>query len=95
MAQNINVQCAPGVWTQLTAADVSAIRVQNLGADLITIMATTGTSAPSGTEGAITLDVRDILAANLDLADLFPGVTAGYRVWGHSGSGATVSVSHS
>ena len=94
MARNQNVSCAPGVWTQLTNADVSAIRLQNICGYAIEIMATADGIAPSSAAGAVSLNPGDILPANVNLADLFPGVTAGYRVWARIVLGGTVSVSH-
>ncbi|WP_428925005.1 hypothetical protein [Marinibacterium sp. SX1] len=94
MPKNANVSCAPGTWTELTDADVAAIRLQNLGGYAVDIMATSDTSAPSSAVGALRLDPHDILPANVGLSDVFPGVAAGYRVWARFELGGTLSVSH-
>ena len=97
MAQNIDVECSADAWTELTNADVSAMRIQNEGPQSIVVMATTGTSAPASEDGGVRLRADSIIAANVDLADLFPGVTPGYRVWAMAlgfEAEATVSVSH-
>lgn len=94
MAQSANITLAAGEWTQLTNADVSAIRVQNLGGSFVRIHATTGETAPTSVGGAFRVGAGDLLAANVALADLFPGVTAGYRVWAITDYPVTVSVSH-
>lgn len=94
MSQLDTIAVPPGVWTELTNANVSAIRIQNIGNHPVQIMATTGTSEPSNSVGAMTFGRDDILAANIDLADLFPSVTAGYRVWATAENSTAVSISH-
>ena len=88
------ITCPAGVWTELTTADVTALRLQILGGHSVAIMATANAAEPSNTAGAIHLHPGDILAANMDLADIFPGVSAGYRVWAMADRDTSVSVSH-
>ena len=94
MAHLNTITCFGGVWTELTNADVSAIRIQNQGGDLIRVMATPDTAEPAGSQGSIALGAGDIVAASTPLADLFPSVTAGYRVWAWAVVTVDVSVSH-
>ena len=94
MAHLNTITCFGGVWTELTNTDVSAIRIQNQGGDLIRVKATTGAVAPEDTLGSIALGAGDIIAANMPLSDLFPSVAAGYRVWARAEVTVGVSVSH-
>ncbi len=92
MARNETVDLSPDSWTQLTSGDVSALRAQNLSGYFVKIMATADTTAPANEDGHLVLAPMAVLAADLTLADLFPGVTSAARVWG-KGTGS-VSVSH-
>ena len=55
MPQNATVAVSARTWTQLTNADVSALRVQNINGYSITIMGTVGAVAPTTDAGAIVL----------------------------------------
>lgn len=94
MPQNATVSVPAGAWTQLTNADVSAIRAQNLNGYPIKIMGTVGAVAPTTDAGAIVLAAGQAIAADLTLAQLFPGVTGANRVYAFSDAPALVSVSH-
>lgn len=81
-------------WTLLTTGDVTALRVQNLG-NTVLLKATSGATAPTDDAGAIRLDAGDALAANLTLADVWPGVSGGNRVYARAlGATSLVSVSY-
>lgn len=94
MARNETFGLTVGVWTQLTNAAATAARVQNRSGYSILISATNGATAPTTVEGAIELLPYQIMAADITLAELWPGVTGANRLWGYSDNGATVSVSH-
>lgn len=94
MPQNATVAVPAGTWTQLTNADVSALRVQNLNGYAIELKATVGATAPTNDAGAIVLAAWQAIAADLTLAQLFPGVSGANRVYAFSDAPALVSVSH-
>lgn len=94
MARNANVTLPAGEWTQLTNANASALRVQNRGALSILLKATAGETAPTNDEGAVELLPIEILAADLTIAQLWPGVASATRVYAWSPIACTVSVSH-
>lgn len=94
MPQNTNIALTAGVWGQLTNADVTALRVQNLNGYEIKIKATVGAVAPTSDAGAIVLAAGQAIAADLTLAQLFPGVSGANRVYAFSDAPALVSVSH-
>lgn len=93
-ARNDNVVLAAGAWTQVTDGDVSAIRVQNIGTGAVWLKARVGTGAIATLGGAICLDPLMTLGADTTLAELFPGVSGGNRVYAWSEGGGLVSVSH-
>ena len=94
MPRNTTVAVPARTWTQLTNADVSAIRVQNLNGYPIKIMGTVGAVAPTTDAGALVLAAGQAIAADLTLAQLFPGVSGANRVYAFSDAPALVSVSH-
>lgn len=94
MPQNTNIALTAGVWGQLTNADVTALRVQNLNGYEIKIKATVGAVAPTDATGAITILPYGAIAADLTLAQLFPGVAGANRVYAFADIPAIVSVSH-
>lgn len=95
MARNDTFGLPSGAWTQLTNANASAVRVQNRSGYSILISATHGTTAPTTVNGAIEVLPFQTLAADMTLAQLWPGVDpAANRLWAWSDNGATVSVSH-
>lgn len=94
MPANTNIALTPDVWVLLTNADVTALRIQNRSGISIILQATVGAGAPSGDGGAVELLPYGALAADMTLAQLWPGVPGANRVWARSWSGAMVSVSH-
>ena len=94
MPQNTNVAIPARTWTQITNADVSALRVQNINGYSIKIMGTVGAVAPTTDAGALVLAAGQAIAADLTLAQLFPGVSGANRVYAFSDAPALVSVSH-
>lgn len=94
MAQHSNVTIPAATWTMITSSDVTSLRIQNIGTFASDIQATTGQVAPTSNAGAINLDAGQVIPADLTLADLFPGVSNGVRVWAYSDNETTLSVSH-
>lgn len=94
MAQNTNITCAAGVWTLLTDSNVTALRAVNMGSHAIWLKATVGATAPANAAGGLPLLPNQILAADLTLEQVFPGVTGANRVYALAPEGAVVSVSH-
>lgn len=96
MPANALITIPSATWTLLTSNDVTALRLQPLGGDLY-FMGTVGAVAPVGVPsdlGAPVLQSLQFLAADLTLAQLFPGVTGATRVYGYNQTGVRVSVSH-
>lgn len=94
MARNATVPVPKATWTQLTNASASAIRAQNQSSHVVSLMATTTAVAPTDFEGCLELEAGEILATDITLAELWPGVTTPSYVWAYSPIGAFVSVSH-
>lgn len=93
MAKNETVTCPKGEPTQITDSAVTAARV--VGTQDFYLCATATSSAPSDTDGAIPMGGGTILAADLALEDLFPGVGSSVYLWAWPTIGDTaVSVSH-
>ena len=94
MARNDDIALTRGVWTQLTNANAAAVRVQNYGGHSVYLQATVGATAPTSRAGAMHLGGGDTMAADLTIAQLWPGVTGANRIWGMTDVAGTVSVSH-
>jgi len=94
MARNDNVKLVKDVWTQLTNGNVTALRATNTGKASFVLQATVGTTAPTSAAGGIPLDPGQTLAADLTVAQLWPGVTGANRIWGLSEQAGIASVSH-
>lgn len=94
MARNETIVLTKGVWTQVTNANAAALRLTNLGQYTIQLKATNGAVAPADVSGAVPLRSGETLAADLTLAQLWPGVAGANRVYALSFEGASVSVSH-
>jgi hypothetical protein len=94
MPLNENVNLPASAWTLLTASNVAAARVVATSPNDIHLIATAGTDAPSGMGGAVLLPSGQMLAADLTLAHLFPGVAGANRLWAFSQVACTLSVSH-
>jgi hypothetical protein len=93
MAQNTTYNLNAD-WLMITDANVTAATFQNLTQGGIYIAATNGTSAPD--VGTQTLSYGAGQGErNVDLADLFPGVSGANRLWARVASGTgTVFISH-
>ncbi len=80
MPKNATVTCQAGSPTQLTDTAVSAARV--IGLQDFYLCATLTASPPADLDGAIMMLPFSVLAADLPLVDLFPGVGASVYLWG-------------
>jgi len=94
MARNDNVAIPAITWTQLTNANATAIRVQSVILSEMTLQATNGVTAPTTQVGVIVLAGGAVLAADLTIAQLWPGVTGANRVWAFARTPSVASVSH-
>jgi len=96
MARNNNVDIPLATWTQLTNANASAIRVQQVSgtSGLLMLQSTNGVTAPTTLVGVIVLKSGDVLAADLTIAQLWPGVAGANRVWAFASTASVASVSH-
>lgn len=92
MPKNATVSCPAGQPTQLTDTAVTAARV--VGSQGFHLLATTDTTPPTSTAGSVPMLPWSVLAADLALADLFPGVGDTLYLWAWPDSGVRVSVSH-
>ena len=81
-------------WVQLTAGDVTEIRVQNPSPYPVLLQVTSGATAPVSAQGAVTL--RSGYAFADELAVWWPGVAGAARVWARTlgRMPVVVSVSH-
>ena len=98
MALNANVTVTSTAWTQLTNANAASIRVQNLSdAQDVLLQATSGATEPTSGAGSVVLGAGETLAADLTIAQLWPGVATANRVWGRAKTvnAVPLSVSHS
>jgi hypothetical protein len=93
MPQNTTVNVPAGAWTQLTDADVITITFQNIGGHFILVKGTTDTTAPADSAGALRYNPGQG-ERNVAMADLFPGLSGGDRLWAYSDSNVSVMVSH-
>lgn len=97
MPQNATISLPAGQWTQITNADVSAIRVQSLApltSQPVWIKATAGAVAPTSRDGAIRLLPNQAIGADMLIGSLFPGVSGANRVYAIADDQIDVSVSH-
>lgn len=94
MAFNGDRACAGKVWTLLTDSAVTAIRVQNKSVQSIMLQATFGAVPPTVFDGSVMLFGKQTLAADLTLAQLWPGVTGADRVYAYVDNPVALSVSH-
>lgn len=93
MPKNTTVSCPEGLPTQLTDATVTAARV--VGSQDFHLCATLDATPPASIAGAVTMLPFTVLAADLALVDLFPGVGSSLHLWAWPTSGgADVSISH-
>jgi hypothetical protein len=94
MARNDDVALTRGTWAQLTNANAAALRVANISGYGLTLQATAGATAPESRAGSLVLGALQVLAADLTIAQLWPGVAGANRVWAMPDIDCTVSVSH-
>ena len=93
MPKNATLHCAAGLPTQLTDVAVTSARV--MGSQDFHLCATIDATPPTDLDGAVTMLPFSVLAADLALVDLFPGVGSAVHLWAWPTSGAVdVSVSH-
>lgn len=93
MAQNTTITLTAKAWTQLTDADVSNITFQNRSGYHMLVKATTDTTTPTDSSGAIRYNPGQG-ERNVAMTDLFPGLTGADRVWAYSDHAVDVFVSH-
>ena len=95
MARNETLSLAAGVWTQATNANAAAVRVHNYGdCGVVRMQATVGAVPPTVESGSLPLDTGETLAADLTLAQLWPGVSGANRLYLLAEKAGRVSVSH-
>lgn len=95
MAANTDVTATKGGPTLLNATAVTALRVQNLGDQPVRLVATATTTPPTVFSGSIWLDSYEAIAADITLAEMFPGVASPAYLWAWPiNNNAVVSVSH-
>lgn len=86
-----------GVWTEVTTADTTAIRIQNMSEAMVFIQATAG-AAPTGATFAEqrkgSIRVRPWLGEVFTIADMFMGVTGANRIWAYAMIDCEISFSH-
>lgn len=94
-ARNTDISIAPGAPVSLTDGAVTACRVQNLSGWSISLQATATSTPPASRAGGVALSPGGTLAADMTLAQLFPGVGSGaLYLWAFVDIPCTVSVSH-
>jgi hypothetical protein len=92
MARTETLTIPASVWTELTNADATAVRVQNLSSHSVQLMATATATAPSSSDGAVVMHGFQTLAKDLPLAQLWSN--ASVRLWALSDLPVSLSVSH-
>lgn len=94
-AQNTNITASSAAPTLLTDGPVAACRVSSLTGYVGYLQATADTTPPASRAGAVPLMPNGTLAADLTLAELFPGVGDGdLYLWVFVDVGGDFSVSH-
>jgi len=94
MARNETITLAAGEWSEITNSDVASITFQNISPYPAFVTATSG-GAPATTEAEDGVRYNPGQGErNVQLSDLFPGVTDPSRVYVISEGAATVFVSH-
>lgn len=92
-ARNTTISCPQGEATKISDGTVANARV--VSPQGFWLLATAADSAPTSYVGGLPMLAHSILAADLDLADLFPGVTGPYYLWAWpTAGGVEVSISH-
>jgi hypothetical protein len=94
-AQDDDISIPANQWTEITAGNVTAIRVQNIGGNPVRLRAAVGQTEPTTIRGGVVLERGEYLGAETTLAEWHPSVVSGNRVYAFAPSGATVlTVSH-
>ena len=94
MAVNNTIAVPANTWTAVNTTSVSSLRVQNTGTFSVDLQATSTAVAPSSAAGAISLDSGQMIAADITLNNLYPGISGAGYIWAYSTNATTVSVSH-
>jgi len=95
MPSNADLSIPALTWTQLTTNDIGAIRVTNISSGaMILLKATVGITAPTDRDGAIPLAAGSTWAADLTIAQVWPGISGANRIWAFSQDASRASVSH-
>jgi hypothetical protein len=81
-------------WKALTSGTITAGRFTNLSGAPVWLQATAANTAPTSRVGAVPLQPGLSIAADLTLAQMFPGVTSAAYLWGYCEMGGSMSVSH-
>ena len=85
----------PGAPRPISNGSTASVRVHNISGAAIDIQATATASPPTSRRGAIPLAVGQTMAADLTLAQLFPGVGVGpFWLWAYAAVPTDISVSH-
>ncbi len=93
--RNIDISCSATQPTLLTDGAVETCRVHNASGYHLYLQATATATPPESRQGSISLTPSATLAADLPLADLFPGIGSGAMyLWAFATIGGTLSVSH-
>lgn len=94
-ARHTTINCGADAPTLLTDGAVTVCRVHNLSSYSLYLQATETDVAPASSAGAVTLSPGATLAADIPLAELFPGVGSGaLYLWALADVGGALSVSH-
>jgi hypothetical protein len=93
MARNAMINIPANTWIELTNSDVTAAAFSVEGGYPVWISLTSGAS-PTDFEGARRFNPNVISPASLLVADLWPGVASGDRLWAHSMIPSAVAISH-
>jgi len=88
------ISCPAATWTQVTDANVTALRVTNVSGHQVWLQGAAGAVAPTTLRGAVPLLPYLTWAADLTVADMFPGISGANRVYVYAEVAAQVSVSH-
>jgi hypothetical protein len=78
-----DISVSANTWRlgQVEATSITAIRIQNIGHDVLLLQATVGEVVPTSDAGAIRIYPKDAITADQTLASLFPGVPGANRVY--------------
>ena len=94
MARNVNLAIPANTWVELSNADVTEMRVQNLRLADVLLQASVGSVEPADNNGCIVLPAGSIWTPELTVAEIWPGLAGANRVWAFSSTDTVLSVSH-